>query len=756
MFTSKTRLVFVLVTLALSACAAERKEEKKETPATAAQQVAVAESSLVEQVTHTPNVDIINKSLAEDNDALLSLASFGAANETERSALNSAREKIELVKAARDSAERHKRIAVDARNVYAQKLQAYQQTLADAEASRKARARAMTALAAAQKELDDAWASVAAARDAHNKIMSEPASTATQKSASEAALSKANARAAQAATALDDRTAELQALQQSGQAQLQTVATSAADAATAAGVDYAAKAGAATRALEQLNLALAEEKKAMALVHALNRARAKAMTEALANAAFEQSRTATAAGSAQAAAQAALAAKRAADSRLDAAVKADELARSQAAATAEALRRASLAVAPKAAAKADADSALLLAQKEQAAAKAAHAAASSVSTKSASEAWRLNKAATDAAAKAQKTRQSANWAAKVHAEKNTPESAKSLETWQAALAKAEAELEAANNALTLAKEKAAADSAATAAAKAELDAKAKAQAAASAAAALAAREKAAADAQLAAAQKTAAQAQASSTARAAELERARAAQATATQASELAEQKSAAASQAATAARQHYDRVYSNVEAYKLSPTRSEQEELSDEQKLYAAALWAKVPEGNHWTSLVIAATREHLDKLETARDLNDWCPGYFQASEHQREVCWLRLFGGLVKFESNFKGGDKFHEGGGVWSIGLMALSPNECKGYETEELLKKPILNLRCGIGKFARLVERDGYIDGPERSRGAAAYWSTLRAPYTKPRPNGDGHYNLGKKNEIRVFTTVFRNF
>jgi hypothetical protein len=747
-------LSLVISLLLLTACA--KQEAPRQSSATSETKIAAADAAFVEQVTNTPSVDKINKSLEADQADLLQLASWGPGNDTERQALQTARDKITSVRAARDLAEREKQTALSAKNVYESKLQAYRQALAEAEAARKARAKATAALSAAQKEHDDAWAAVAAAREAQQRIVSEPKSTPEQKAAAEAAVAKASTRADQAAATLETRTQDLRAAQESNQSVLSSTVNSSAEVANRAGADYAAKANVATRALESLNFALSEEKKAMTVIHALNRERARVVTETLANAALDLSRATNAADSARAAAANSNAAKDSADKRLAGAERDAAQAQTAASAAAEASARAVYPTQLKAEAKKSADAVAALAASEYAAAKSTFDSANAVSSKSAAEAWRATKAVADATARVEKARQSANWATKVSEQKKSPEAQKSLETLQAALAKAEEELKIAQDALPALKAKAEADAAVTAATKAEADAKLRAHNQAASLAATAAKEKAQADASLAAAQRAAAAAAASEKARAAELEKARLAAASASSTAATANQKNQEAARRLTEARSHYERVYTKVEAYKLSPTRSEQEELSDEQRLYSAALWSKTPEGNYWTSLVISATREHLNKLEKARDINDWCPGYWQASEHQREVCWLRLFGGLVKFESSFKGDTKFHEGGGVWSIGLMALSPKECKGYETEELLKKPLFNLRCGIGKFANLVERDGYIDGPESGRGAAAYWSTLRQPYTKPRPNGDGHYKLGKKYEIKVFTTVFRDY
>lgn len=756
MFTSPALPSIVLVlTLALSSCAAP-KEEKREAPAANTAQVAAAEAALVEQITHTPDVDKIDNSLRHDQQALIALASWGPANEPEQKAVAEARQAISLVKAARDAAEKNKQIAFEAKNLYGQKLQAYQSALADAEAARKARAKAMSALAAAQKEHDDAWAAVSAARDLSLKAVSDPAATPAQKASADAALARATVRAEQAAALVNTRTIELQASQQSGQSQLAGGLSAAAEATARAGASYAEKAGIATRALEELNRALSEEKKAMSTVHALNRARAKVVADTLANAAFQLTQAQASSESAAAAAKSATASKQNAESRLAGALKDAASAKDQVSATAEASARAARLAQQKAQEKAQADSEAARAQQELAAAKLAFDASNSVSSKSAADAWRASKALSDASARAEKAEQAANWAAKAHEQKNSPESQKAMDTLRAAAVKAAEELKAAREALPALKEKSEADAAVTARAKAELDAKLLAARQASSLAATAARDKAQADASVAATTKAAAAAIASSQARAAEAERAKSAALAASEASARAEQQAAAAAQAAREARQHHERVYAKVEAYKLSVNRSEQEELSDEQKLYAAALWAKVPEGNFWTSLVIAEVRENLDKLEKARDINDWCPGYWSATEHQREVCWLRLIGAIVKFESSFKPEDKFREPSGAWSVGLLALSPKECKRYETVEMLQKPLLNLSCGIAKLAGFVERDGYLHGPSEAPGASRYWSTLRTPYTQRKPDGSGHYKLGKKNEIQAFTHPYRSY
>lgn len=185
-------------------------------------------------------------------------------------------------------------------------------------------------------------------------------------------------------------------------------------------------------------------------------------------------------------------------------------------------------------------------------------------------------------------------------------------------------------------------------------------------------------------------------------------------------------------------------------PMPDASEEDANMDSLYAAAVWGDKPEYQVWTDIVVAGVRANLEKLELAHDKSEFCPGYKSASAHSREVCWLRLIGALSEYESGFNTNDGFREPDGQMSLGLMALSPNECKAYQTETLLKDGVLNLSCGVAIFVHLVARDGYVNGPANSRGAASYWSVLRDPYTFK------NYRLGKKDQILKITKSYREF
>ncbi len=745
----------VLLSLALvTSCA--KQEEKQANPAQAALQARQAETALVEQIINTPSVDKINGQLTEDDSSLLELTSWGPSNSTEQRAIDEAKRAMELVRSARDHAEERKRIAADAKDTYASRQKDYQQALNTAETARKNRAKAMSALASAQKEYDDAWATVASARETLNKALSDPSSSEDQKAKLEKNLQQAEAAARQASQQVENRTTELQSAQRSNQSQLTSAVNASAEEATRAAIDFANKANLATKALASLNQALAQEKAAMATISSLNRARAKAIADTLEEAAYDFDRKSETADTTKRNAKAAAGSQQSAESKLKNAIQESANADQRARSAAEALIKATANAKSQKQNLETANAEAARVQKDYAAAKAVLDTAQAVSKKSAGEAWLATKAVKEATAKAEKARQSANWAAKVHQQKNTAESKKTLDTLNAAAEKAEEALRLAQESVPEKKEKAASDAAALARAKAEADARLTVLRKSNSEATSASKEKAQADAALASATKNAASTQASAKARAEEEVKARGSLASAEETRRLADRKNEEAARAAAAAQAHYNRVYSKIEAYKLSPTRTEREELSDEQKLYSAALWSKVPEGNYWTSLVVASIREFLPSLERARDINDWCPGYWNASEHHREVCWLRLIGGIVKLESSFKPDDKFREPSGAWSVGLLALSPKECKRYETVEMLQKPLLNLSCGIGMLARFVERDGYLHGPKEALGASKYWSTLRTPYTQRKPDGKGYYKLGKKPEIQAFTTSYRNY
>ena len=141
-------------------------------------------------------------------------------------------------------------------------------------------------------------------------------------------------------------------------------------------------------------------------------------------------------------------------------------------------------------------------------------------------------------------------------------------------------------------------------------------------------------------------------------------------------------------------------------------------------AAWSALGNTTAWTKAVQSIVQRDLAKFEAAKDVASFCPGYASATLAQRETCWVRLVSGVTQLESDFNPASMYFENFGVWSVGLMQLSPGECPNAPTIAALKDPIQNLVCGTAKMATLIAKYGYVTTPDGVHGAAAYWSTLR--------------------------------
>ncbi len=144
-----------------------------------------------------------------------------------------------------------------------------------------------------------------------------------------------------------------------------------------------------------------------------------------------------------------------------------------------------------------------------------------------------------------------------------------------------------------------------------------------------------------------------------------------------------------------------------------------------------------------------NFNSFDSARDREDFCPGYASATHAQKETCWVRLVSAVVEFESAFDPNDMYKESDGIYSVGLLQLSQNECANAPTNTALKNPVQNLLCGTKKMADLIERYGYVTTPDNTHGAAAYWSTLRRPYTQ------GSLHLGKRADVAKITASYES-
>lgn len=159
----------------------------------------------------------------------------------------------------------------------------------------------------------------------------------------------------------------------------------------------------------------------------------------------------------------------------------------------------------------------------------------------------------------------------------------------------------------------------------------------------------------------------------------------------------------------------------------------------HRASLWSAVAGSESWTATTIEMIERHATELDAARDVNTFCPGYAKANRQQKNVCWLRLISGVSKLESSFKPMELYSDGIGT-SVGLLAVMAGTCAAAPSVEELQNPVLNLQCGIENIAQMVQRDGVISGIGAARGAASYYSSLRAAYKS------GPYSFGKKKQI----------
>lgn len=188
------------------------------------------------------------------------------------------------------------------------------------------------------------------------------------------------------------------------------------------------------------------------------------------------------------------------------------------------------------------------------------------------------------------------------------------------------------------------------------------------------------------------------------------------------------------------------------APAPAANDGLSDMESYDRAAVWhGQTRQSLAWTTASIKLFRQHWSQLSRADDIGDFCPGYRNATRKQQEICWLRIIGGIVKFESDFRPASKMRESTGVWSVGLMAMSIGQCPGLGSVSALQQAIPNLECGISDFAKWTADGGSISS--RS-GAGRNWSTLRNPYTAY--VAGKRIVVGKKKQIESIAMGFKRY
>ena len=142
---------------------------------------------------------------------------------------------------------------------------------------------------------------------------------------------------------------------------------------------------------------------------------------------------------------------------------------------------------------------------------------------------------------------------------------------------------------------------------------------------------------------------------------------------------------------------------------------------------WDHRPEAEQWTQASLTALQNHgaaLPQLVPA-DIEEFCPGYEEASLEERRLFWTGLLSALAKHESTWR--PEAAGGGGKW-IGLLQIAPGTARAYgcraQDVTSLKDGAANLSCAIRNIARTVQRDGVV-GASGKGGVAADWG----PFTR---------------------------
>jgi hypothetical protein len=192
----------------------------------------------------------------------------------------------------------------------------------------------------------------------------------------------------------------------------------------------------------------------------------------------------------------------------------------------------------------------------------------------------------------------------------------------------------------------------------------------------------------------------------------------------------------------------SDVESLALAE-KSAAKLLGPRGESYRAA-WDQNPAGETWSKIVLEEFQLRKASLEQAQDLSEFCPNYDSATVTQKETCWLRIVSAMAHFESSFKPRATYREKAGTLSVGLLMMNAEHCPSARSNEALKDGEKNIRCAFARMEKLIKRDQFLSGPTSSRGAAAYWSVLRPPYSFEK------LRLGKKPHIQIFTKSYLAF
>lgn len=156
----------------------------------------------------------------------------------------------------------------------------------------------------------------------------------------------------------------------------------------------------------------------------------------------------------------------------------------------------------------------------------------------------------------------------------------------------------------------------------------------------------------------------------------------------------------------------------------------------------AKDPKNSEWTKIVLAAIEKKYEVLNSAEDVNTFCPRFISLGKEDRIHVWGEIFSAMAFYESSWNPKSQFTEHGlgldsvtglPVVSEGLLQMSYADSKwaswchfDWEADKKEKtfnttilNPKNNLECGVGIMARQIKKYGRITMEK-----GVYWSVLR--------------------------------
>ena len=151
-------------------------------------------------------------------------------------------------------------------------------------------------------------------------------------------------------------------------------------------------------------------------------------------------------------------------------------------------------------------------------------------------------------------------------------------------------------------------------------------------------------------------------------------------------------------------------------PQEASQQEgaVEGEKKNPPLPTFAQVPpQGKHswkpeWNLFLAEAIEDFgTDLLKNSfvpqDDINDLCPGFFNADKHEKIAFWALFFASFARYESGFNPAKRFEEDSSLnyeYSEGLLQLSYSDANNYTQCKFKKSagnildPKMNLQCGV--------------------------------------------------------------